>query len=171
MTSSFDDTCDILPSAKTWPSWSTVTLQPSASTNSISCSTTMTVCSPAKLLSSSAVLSVSASVIPRCRLVHQQHLRFLQQEHANLKPLLLSMRQSAAQLIQRVSKTDARSHLSPSSDDLVDEVSARLRAMGERFPASASSRFSQTVSVSINTGFLKLAANAKVGNLGLVKQC
>src|SRR5450631_738695 len=56
--------CAIGPSASTFPWWSTVTFLAMLRTNSMSCSTTTTVWSPARLRNSSAVRSVSAWVMP-----------------------------------------------------------------------------------------------------------
>src|SRR5665213_1703878 len=58
------ETWSSVPSEMTLPSWSTVTLTPRARTKVMSCSTTTTDFSRAMPLSSSAVASVSASVMP-----------------------------------------------------------------------------------------------------------
>src|SRR5215472_1403639 len=64
MTAGWLCTCSMLPSASTEPSCNTVTRAPRLRTNSMSCSTTMSVRSPARLRISSAVSEVSLSVMP-----------------------------------------------------------------------------------------------------------
>ena len=96
----------------------------------MSCSTTTTECSPASDSSSSAVRSVSCGVMPGDRLVDQQQLRVLHQQHADLEPLLLAVRQRAARASSRCSRqADDLEHL-------VDAVALRRRQAGH----AASSR-------------------------------
>src|SRR5688572_8148458 len=57
-------TCSIGPSARTLPSCSTVTLRAMVSMKAMSCSTTTSECSPASERKSSAVRSVSSSLMP-----------------------------------------------------------------------------------------------------------
>ena len=54
----------MLPSASTLPWCNTVTLRAMERTKPMSCSTTTTDCLPARLVSSSAVRSISCSVMP-----------------------------------------------------------------------------------------------------------
>ncbi len=135
----------MLPSASTRPSCSTVTVRAIERTNSMSCSTTITEWRPASEVSSSAVRSVSCGVMPGDRLVHQQQPRVLHQQHADLQPLLLPVRQCAGTLVAPRSQADDLQHLI----DLLPLRGAQCARTATRqtdlSPAIASSRFSNTV--------------------------
>ena len=70
---------------------------PSSRTNAMSCSTTTTVRSRLISLSSSAVCCGLGVGHAGDRLVDQQQLRVLRQQHADLEPLLLAVRQAAGE--------------------------------------------------------------------------
>src|ERR1700716_3901867 len=127
------------PSAITLPSCSTVTLRAISSMNAMSCSTTTSECLPASERKSSAVLSVSSSLIPATgyrdhrgparereeelggslgflvahpgdRLVEQQQLRLLHQQHPDLQPLLLAVREQGRNAVGSVGGSRALGH-------------------------------------------------------------
>ncbi len=93
----------MVPSASTEPSCRQVTLTPSSRTKVMSCSTTMTVLfSLVDLFEQFGGLMRFDIGHAGHRLVDQQQLRILRQQHADLEPLLLAMRQIAGEPVARV---------------------------------------------------------------------
>src|SRR5712692_8814810 len=93
MTRGWFCTCSTEPSASTEPSCSTVTRAPRLRTKAMSCSTTMIVRSRARSRISAAVSSVSLAVVD--------------QQHADLEPLLLAVAQRAGRLLTLLGQPDA----------------------------------------------------------------
>ena len=137
-------------------------------TKSMSCSTTTTVCSPA-----SAVEQLGGALGLLVRhaghgLVHQQHLRVLRQQHADLEPLLLAVRRAARLHAARSSR---RPIVSSAAVDAVALLAAQAREqaaehalLGRAAPAPGS----RTPSVAPeHGGALELAADAEARDLVL----
>ena len=150
----------------TLPSCSTVTLRAMVSMNAMSCSTTTSECVPASDRKSSAVRSVSWSLMPGDRLVEQQQLRLLHQQHADLEPLLLAVRQQAGDAIGGFLQADERER---GRDPVFFLAGSALQKSVARTRLSAfiaSSRFSNTREPLEDGGLLELAADAGVRDLG-----
>ncbi len=79
-------------------------------TNSMSCSTTTTVWSPARLFKKLGRLFGLFVGHARDRLVHEQHTRLLRQQHADLEPLLLAVGQQPRALLRLVLEADDLEH-------------------------------------------------------------
>ena len=92
----------------------------------MSCSTTMTECVAAMSLSSSRGLRGLGVGHAGGRLVDQQQLRVLRQQHADLQPLLLAVAEVGGQVVALVAKPDG-------AEDIVDpRAPPRPRAVEQR---------------------------------------
>ena len=149
-------TWSMSPSASTRPSCSTVTRLAIERTKSMSCSTTTTECLPASDSSSSAVRSVSCGVMPATG----------SSTSSSSGPASAACRSPATASGRATARRPAGRALLGQADDLehlVDAVALRRRqaraaasARTTSSPASASSRFSNTVSCSNTVGFWNL---------------
>ena len=170
---SFDDlriaeTWSSEPSASTEPSCRQVTLTPRSRTKPMSCSTTTT----------ERVLAISLQQ-PRGllglgvghagdRLVDQQQLRVLGQQHADLQPLLLAVAKVGGEVAAPVGQADGL-------EDLLDaRLSRRRPAVEQRrerrraSPVQRQSRLSSDRVALEHGRLLELAADAELGDVRLV---
>ena len=129
----------------------------------MSCSMTTTVRSPAEPAEQLAGGVAFVVAHPGDRLVEQQQLGVLHQQHADLQPLLLAVRQGAGQLV-------AHARSSPTVSSARGDLGRHRRAaaqQGQRAAArqpAAMSRFCSTVSSSKTVGGLEGAADAQPGD-------
>ena len=79
----------------------------------MSCSTTTSECCPASDRNSSAVRSVSSSVMPATGSSSSSSLRLLHQQHADLQPLLLAVREQPGGALRAVLRGGSASSISP----------------------------------------------------------
>jgi hypothetical protein len=142
----------MLPSESTLPSHSTVTLLFSAFTNSRSCSTTTTLRSPAMPVQQGRGLLGLLVGHAGDGFVHQQQLRVLHEQHADLQPLLLAVAQQAREVVRADGEADLLHGLLDAAR-ASPRSTQRMQAIGLRGAFSASSRFSKTVSASKTVGF------------------
>ena len=120
-------------------------------------------------LSSSAVLARSRTLMPATRLVEHQQLRVLDQQHADLEPLLLAVTEQVGAGVEAVLQED---HLRRLLDALLHRGVAlegqrsrtRVRPRGKEI-----SRFSNTREVFVDRRRLELAADAGLHDLVLLQ--
>ena len=163
------DTWSMVPSASTEPSCRQVTLTPSSRTKAMSCSTTTTVLSRLISFSSSAVCMRLGVGHAGDRLVDQQQFRLLRQQHADLQPLLLAVRQAAGDArAQRLEPDGARGCASMRAS-----CSAVLAPQQGRARAPVVLQRQQQIvldRVHLEHGrLLEFAADAELGDLRLVE--
>ena len=145
-------------------------MTPSSRTNAMSCSTTTTVWSAVDLLEQLGGLLGLGVGHAGDRLVDQQQLRVLREQHADLEPLLLAVRQAAGEAVAHARRGGwcraSRRCGCARSAVVAPEQSARARV---RSPFSASSRLSSTVWLSNTVGFWNLRPMPSSAICGLVE--
>ena len=87
------------------------------------------------------------------RLIDQQQSRVLHEQHADLEPLLLAMREDARARIALVLQPDRDQHLIDARNAATVAIGLNSVCQTDLFPAAASARFCRTLCCSKTVGF------------------
>ena len=143
------------PRCRTLPSCSTVTERAKRRRNAMSCSITTTVWSPASSCEQLAGGLALRAAHAGDRLVEQQQLRLLHEQHPDLQPLLLAVAERRRPAGRAWSRSPIRSSVARHA--VADALApAQHPAAAPKRYVSARSRFSTTVSDSNTVGVWKL---------------